>query len=385
MRLVFVGERRVADPARSQYSGWCRSAKPPSISARTKFIVIAERACALIMRRGSGMRASAVNSGCVDDVAAVARQRHAVARFGVGRTRLGVLAGEAADAHHRQAQAVHQHQAHLQQHLEPVGDHVRIAVGETLGAVAALQQEALAFLRLGQLLLEREDFPRRHQRRQRAQFAQRRLPARPHPDTSASASPDARASWRAPSRREGSRDAACDRDSPWTTPKCCSASSHHGAGDAVARNRAGRTPFSGGGMRRQRDPGRQQHEPEQAPRRHRQAEEGPVDLGAFARTGEHLADDVGEAGMASSMKSSGGPQAGTWSGGRCCSHTWRPAMPMPDAARGSARARRTTRRPAVPRGAMQAADQEHQAERGERDALEDAQRARVRDATCCCE
>ena len=43
---------------RSQYSGWCRSAKPPSISERTKFIVIAERACALIIRRGSGARAA---------------------------------------------------------------------------------------------------------------------------------------------------------------------------------------------------------------------------------------------------------------------------------------------------------------------------------------
>ena len=31
--------------------------------------------------------------------------------------------------------------------------------------------------------LQREDFPRRHQRRQRAQFLQRRLRARPHPDT----------------------------------------------------------------------------------------------------------------------------------------------------------------------------------------------------------
>ena len=50
---------------RSQYSGWWRSAKPPSISARTKFIVIAERACALIMRRGSGTRSAAVKPGAL--------------------------------------------------------------------------------------------------------------------------------------------------------------------------------------------------------------------------------------------------------------------------------------------------------------------------------
>jgi 3-deoxy-D-arabino-heptulosonate 7-phosphate (DAHP) synthase class II len=48
---------------RSQYSGWCRSANPPSISERTKFMVIAERACALTMRRGSGVRAAASNAG----------------------------------------------------------------------------------------------------------------------------------------------------------------------------------------------------------------------------------------------------------------------------------------------------------------------------------
>src|SRR3546814_7454833 len=56
-------------------------------------------------------------------------------------------AGEAAHPHHRQAHAVHQHQAHLQQHLEPVGDDVRTAVAEVLRAVAALQQEAPALLR----------------------------------------------------------------------------------------------------------------------------------------------------------------------------------------------------------------------------------------------
>ena len=48
---------------RFQYSGWCRSAKPPSISARTKFMVNAERACAVSIRCGSGSRAAAVNSG----------------------------------------------------------------------------------------------------------------------------------------------------------------------------------------------------------------------------------------------------------------------------------------------------------------------------------
>jgi hypothetical protein len=63
-----------------------------------------------------------------------------------------------------------EHQAHLQQHLEPVRDQARLAVAETLRAVATLQQEAPALLRLGHLLLQREDFPGSDQRREHAQF-----------------------------------------------------------------------------------------------------------------------------------------------------------------------------------------------------------------------
>ena len=132
---------------RSQYSGWCRSAKPPSISARTKFSVSAARSYASQHAARIGLARLRREFRRIDDVAAVARQRHAVARLGVGRARLGVLAGEAADAHHRLPQAVHEHEAHLQQDLEPVRDHRRLQSREALGAVAALQQEAPAFLR----------------------------------------------------------------------------------------------------------------------------------------------------------------------------------------------------------------------------------------------
>ncbi|MOA58192.1 hypothetical protein D3C78_1825380 [compost metagenome] len=51
--------------SRFQYSGWCRSAKPPSISARTKFIVIAECAWACSIRFGSGSRAASVKAGAL--------------------------------------------------------------------------------------------------------------------------------------------------------------------------------------------------------------------------------------------------------------------------------------------------------------------------------
>ncbi|KAG1388192.1 hypothetical protein G6F60_013812 [Rhizopus arrhizus] len=111
----------------------------------------------------------------IDHVTTVAGQGHAIAGFGIGRTRLGVLAGKAPNADHRLAQAVHQHQAHLQQHLQPVGNGARFAVAEILRAVTALQQEALALLRLGQLLLQRQDLPRGDQRRQPLQLMQGRI------------------------------------------------------------------------------------------------------------------------------------------------------------------------------------------------------------------
>ena len=100
--------------------------------------------------RDPARASAAVNSGAVDDVAAVARQRHAVARLGVGRARLGVLAGHAADAHDRllagRAPAPGSSAAGSSASCAIVSG---LAVGEALGAVAALQQEALAALRRG--------------------------------------------------------------------------------------------------------------------------------------------------------------------------------------------------------------------------------------------
>ncbi len=51
----------------------------------------------------------------VDDVAAIARQFDAVLRFDVGRTRLGELAGDAADLDDRLLGAEGQHDGHLQE------------------------------------------------------------------------------------------------------------------------------------------------------------------------------------------------------------------------------------------------------------------------------
>jgi hypothetical protein len=61
---------------------------------------------------------------------------------------------------------VQQHQAHLQQDLELARDLAGLAVGERLGAVAALQQEPPARLGFRDLALQRLDFPRNDDRRQ---------------------------------------------------------------------------------------------------------------------------------------------------------------------------------------------------------------------------
>ena len=90
----------------------------------------------------------------VDHVAAVGRQAQ---RVDVRRARLGVLAGDARDLHHRHARAVGQHDGHLQQRADVALD-VRLGVvGERLGAVTALQQERLAASDLRRAALQRLD------------------------------------------------------------------------------------------------------------------------------------------------------------------------------------------------------------------------------------
>ncbi len=106
----------------------------------------------------------------IDQVTAETGQAHSVTNLQIGRARLRILAGKTAHPQHRLLQPVHQHQAHLQQHFQPVGDDWAGAIREAFRAVATLQQETPAFLRLGQRLLQREHFPRRHQRGQPRQL-----------------------------------------------------------------------------------------------------------------------------------------------------------------------------------------------------------------------
>ena len=101
----------------------------------------------------------------VDDVAAIARQLDAVLLLGRRRARLGELAGDAADLHHRRAAGEGQHHRHLQEHAEEVADVVRAVLVEALGAVAALQQESLAGRDARERLLQAARLACKNQRR----------------------------------------------------------------------------------------------------------------------------------------------------------------------------------------------------------------------------
>ena len=105
----------------------------------------------------------------VDGVAAVRREGHALAGLEVGGARLGVLAGEPAELHHRHGGGVRQDDRHLQEHPELVADVVGRGARERLGAVAALEEERLALRDLAELDLEVVALTGEDQRRQRAQ------------------------------------------------------------------------------------------------------------------------------------------------------------------------------------------------------------------------
>ena len=111
------------------------------------------------------MRDFCVELDAVDDVAAIARQRHAVDRLVVGRARLGELAGDAADLHHRLGAGEGQHHRHLQEHAEEVADVVRAMLGEAFGAIAALQKEPVSGSDGSKLLLQLARLTCKNQRR----------------------------------------------------------------------------------------------------------------------------------------------------------------------------------------------------------------------------
>ncbi len=80
------------------------------------------------------------------------------------------MSGDAPDLHHRQRAGIGQHHRHLQQHPEEVADVVGAVFGETLGAIAALQQERLAFGDAPKRLFQVARLTCKNQRRKRCKL-----------------------------------------------------------------------------------------------------------------------------------------------------------------------------------------------------------------------
>uniref|UniRef100_A0A0N4ZJN4 LigA n=1 Tax=Parastrongyloides trichosuri TaxID=131310 RepID=A0A0N4ZJN4_PARTI len=106
----------------------------------------------------------------VDDVAPIGRQLDPADLFDRRRARLGELTGDAAHLHHRLATGEGQDHRHLQDQAEGVADVVGRELLEALGAVAALQQEGVARLDLGQVAGELARLARKDKGRHRAQL-----------------------------------------------------------------------------------------------------------------------------------------------------------------------------------------------------------------------
>ena len=122
-----------------------------------------------------GLTRAGLEIDVVDDIAAIAGQFFCALHFGRRGTRLGELPCHAAHLHHRKLAGIGQHHRHLQDDAKAVADIVRMKFGEALGAVAALQKEALPRLHLGQFGLQRVDFAGEHQRRIAAERLLHRL------------------------------------------------------------------------------------------------------------------------------------------------------------------------------------------------------------------
>ena len=101
----------------------------------------------------------------IDDVAAIGGQGDAVDGLVVGGARLGELPGDAADLDDRRGRRESHHHRHLQEDAEEISDVVGRMLAETLGAIAALQQERLSRLRLRQRALELARLAGENQRR----------------------------------------------------------------------------------------------------------------------------------------------------------------------------------------------------------------------------
>ena len=175
--------------------------------------------------------------------------------------RLGELAGQPRNAQRRHARAPRQHQRHLQQNAQLLLNGLRRAVGETLRAVAALQQEALALGHLRQLRAQRVHLARRHQRRQAAhcERAERAQFMRAPPDARTRARARARGRQTRARARAPSASAASSAAASGYVGCCLIGNARHDVGvhvedDDIANSGAGgknarRWRLRGGGAR----------------------------------------------------------------------------------------------------------------------------------------
>ena len=101
--------------------------------------------------------------GAVDEVSEVAWEGAGLAvvvcGFGGGGAWFGVLTGEASDSGDGGVESMDEDEGHLEEDFEFGGDVFGSALVEGFGAVASLQDEALAELGLGDLGFEFVDFP----------------------------------------------------------------------------------------------------------------------------------------------------------------------------------------------------------------------------------
>ena len=115
------------------------------------------------------MRIGDAGFGCevrpVDDVTAIARQLLVALLLGRRGARFCELPGDAADFNDGLAAGVGQHDRHLQEDAEEVADVVGSMLGEALGAVAALEQEAVSRCNGRKLSFQFARFTGKHQRR----------------------------------------------------------------------------------------------------------------------------------------------------------------------------------------------------------------------------
>ena len=165
-RLVVRGKRRVLHEVEIPILGMMQVGEA-AVDERTDEVqrecraLVAAHQAARIRRARRGVECRAVHQ-----IAAVGREREAVAGLGVARAGLRVLAGKATDAGHAALAALHQHQAHLQQDLEARGNGARLAAVERLRAVATLEDEALPGRGFSQLRAECVDLEAGDERRQ---------------------------------------------------------------------------------------------------------------------------------------------------------------------------------------------------------------------------